>query len=226
MHPGCFRDRDLSHDRLGRLRVRDDLRVRRLGQHLVHRVRHRRRARCRVLRRDRGLELACSAQSSSSSMGWGEVRPGVVPVVDLLSPLHRMHEVASGLASAFPANSQTGCCPDAHLDHLGHPGCRGDCRTSVRRVLPAWAFPVLVRRGCFRGEPASDRLASEQRPAWVPNLASEQHLASARSTALRAWPAQLRARWEPQLRRCQRPWRLQLVWRLRPVLLVLLVLRA
>lgn len=138
MHPECFHDRDLSHDRLGRLRVRDDLRVRRLVQRPVHRARHRRRARCRVLRRrDRDLELACSAQNSSSSMGWGEVRPDVVPDVDLLPLLHRMHEVASGLASAFPGNSRTGCCPDAHLDRLGHPGRRGDCRTSGHRVLLA-----------------------------------------------------------------------------------------
>lgn len=141
MHPACFRDRDLSHDHLGRLRVHDDLRVRRLVRlHLVHLVRHRRRARCRVLRRDRGLELAYSAQSSSSSMGWGEVRPGVVPDVDLLRLLHRMHEVASGLASACPVNSRTGCCPDVHLDRLGrpeHPGHRNGCRTSVRHVLLA-----------------------------------------------------------------------------------------
>ena len=59
MHPVCCRDRDLNHDHLDRRRVRDDLQVRRLGLHLVHRVRHRRRARCHVLLRDRDLGPAC-----------------------------------------------------------------------------------------------------------------------------------------------------------------------
>lgn len=77
------------------------------------------------------------------------------------------------------------------------------------------------RRDCFRGELASDRLASEQKlQASVPSLVWEWHLASerlqasARSTAPRAWPAQprnrLRARWEQQRKcRCQQPWLLQ-----------------
>lgn len=151
-------------------------------------------------------------------MGWGEVRPGVVPDVGLLRLPHRMREVASDLASAFPASWRTGCCPDVLLDRLdrpGHLGRRGDCRTSVRRGLPVWACPGLERRGCCRDEPANGRLASGQSPAWEPSLvwerhpASEQRLASVRSHAVQAWPARTLRLLPEQLPRCHQPWSLQ-----------------
>lgn len=151
-------------------------------------------------------------------MGWGEVRPGVVPDVGLLRLPHRMREVASDLASAFPASWRTGCCPDVLLDRLdrpGHLGRRGDCRTSVRRGLPVWACPGLERRGCCRDEPANGRLASGQSPAWEPSLvwerhpASEQRLASVRSHAVQAWPARTLRLLPELLPRCHQPWSLQ-----------------
>ena len=221
MHPGCFRDRDLSHDRLDRRRVHDGLPVRRLGLHLELHLDHL-RERCRVLRLrlGRGLGRACSAQSSSSSTGSGEVRPDVVPDVVRLRPLRLLRVEASDLASAFPVPEQRGCCLDERPDR---PDRLGGYRTWGHRVRLASAFPVQEQRGCCLDEQMNAHLAwrrhrvSEQHPAWGRHRVSEQHLAWERPNGLQVWSLPQPYRLQV-LRRARLPFQsAQLVLR-RPVL--------